>query len=428
MIIKNYNSLALNYKKTVMLQILEAGLVAAMPYDALKKIVQKNRLVIGKNTVCLSKYERIFVIGLGKAADSMASTINSLTDLDGGIIVIPQGTCSILKNKKFEILHGGHPLPNKQSIHAAKKIIKFLKDRNRADFIIFLISGGTSSLVALPDGITLNDKKLITNLLLKSDANIHEINCIRKHLSKIKGGKILEYLVCDAISFMMSDVVCDNLSSIASGLTYYDETTFRDAKNILKKYNLTKIIPRNILQRINLGISKKIAETPKRSKIKNYVIATNKNCINAMAKKAKSFGLKTKLVYHISGDVKHVAKKLVKFMPKQPKSCLIFGGETTVKVTGTGKGGRNQELVLYALKEIQKMPQKITIASLGTDGKDGNTDACGAIMSNSQFKLKGIQKFLQNNSSYSFLKKHNGLMFTGPTHTNLMDIGIMLRQ
>lgn len=428
MIIKNYKGLALNHKKTVTLQILEAGLTASMPYVELKKIVRKNRLDIGKNTVSLSKYERIFVIGFGKAADSMASAINSLTDLDGGIIVIPQGVCSILKNKKFKTLHGGHPLPNKQSIHAAKKVIKFLKERDRTDFIIFLISGGSSSLVALPDGITLNGKKLITNLLLKSGANIHEINCVRKHLSKIKGGKILKHLTCDAISFVMSDVVGDNLSSIASGLTYYDETTFRDAKNILKKYNLTKITPRNVLQRINLGIAKEIAETPKRPKIKNYIIATNKNCLNAMAKKAKSFGLRIKRIYPISGDVKHVAKKLVKAMPMQSKSCLIFGGEATVKVTGTGKGGRSQELVLYALKEIQKMPQKITIASLGTDGIDGNTDACGAIMSNSESNLKGIKKFLKNNNSYSFLKKHNGLMFTGPTHTNLMDIGIMLRQ
>ena len=358
----------------------------------------------------------------------MATSISSLIHVNGGIIVIPSHNHSILKNKKFEIFHAGHPIPNKQSIHAAKKIIKFLKERDGTDFVIFLISGGSSSLVALPDGITLNDKKLITNLLLKSGANIHEINCLRKHLSKIKGGKILEYLTCDAISFVISDVVGDNLSSIASGLTYYDKTTFRDAKNILKKYNLTKITPRNVLQRINLGIAKQIAETPKRPKIKNYIIATNKNCLNAMAKKAKSFGLKTKIVYPVSGDVTHVAKKLVKAMPRQSQSCLIFGGETTVKVTGLGKGGRNQELVLYALKEIQKRPQKITIASLGTDGIDGNTDAAGAIMSNSESNLKGIQKSLKNNNSYSFLKKHNGLIITGLTHTNLMDIGMMLRQ
>ena len=428
MIIRNLEKLATNAEKRTALEILETGIYTAMPHFALKKIVRKDKLVIGNTEIRLSKHRKIFVIAFGKAADSMASAINSLTDLDGGIIVIPQNMCSILKNKKFKILYGGHPLPNKQSVYAAKQVIKFLKERDRTSFVIFLISGGSSSLVALPDGITLNDKKLITNLLLKSGANIHEINCVRKHLSKIKGGKILEYLTCDAISLVMSDVVGDNLSSIASGLTYYDETTFRDAKNILKKYNLSKIIPRNVLQRINLGIAKEIVATRKRPKIKNYIIATNKNCLNGMAKKAKSFGLKTKLVYPISGDVKHVAKKLVKAIPKQSKSCLIFGGEATVKVTGTGKGGRNQELVLYTLKEIQKMSRKITIASLGTDGIDGNTDACGAIMSNSDSNLKGIKKFLQNNNSYSFLKKHNGLMFTGPTHTNLMDIGIVLRQ
>jgi len=428
MIIKNFNALATNPTKQIALLMLEAGLSAAMPDNMLKKIIRKNKIILGKTTILLPKYDRIFVIGIGKAADSMANAINSLTVLNGGIIVIPQGTHSILKNKKFKILYGSHPLPNKQSLSAAKKIIKFLKERNHTDLIIFLISGGTSPLVVMPDGITLNDKKMITNLLLKSGANIHEINCIRKHLSKIKGGRILEYLPCAAISIVMSDVVGDNLSSIASGLTYYDSTTFSDAKNILQKYNLTKIIPREIIKRIDLGINKKIPETPKHPTIQNYIISTNKNCLNAMAKKAKSFGLKTKLVYPISGDVKHGAKKLLKSLPQQPKSCLIFGGETTVKVTGTGKGGRNQELVLYALKEIQRMPQKITIASLGTDGIDGNTDAAGAIMSNTESNLKGIQKFLQNNNSYSFLKKHNGLIITGPTHTNLMDIGVMLRQ
>ena len=175
-------------------------------------------------------------------------------------------------------------------------------------------------------------------------------------------------------------------------------------------------------------MTKKIDETPKHPIIKNYIIATNKNCLNAMAKRAKSFGLKTKLVYPIIGDVKHAAKKLVKVMPKQSNSCLIFGGETTVKVSGRGKGGRNQELVLYVLKEIKKTGQNITIASMGTDGKDGNTDAAGAITSNTEFMPKEIQRFLQNNNSYNFFKKYGGLIFTGPTHTNLMDIGVILRR
>ena len=428
MIIKNFKELATSPEKRIALEILDAGLLAAMPNVALEKIVRKNRLVIGKNTIHLAKYERIFVIGLGKAADRMTNAVNSLTNVDGGIIVIPQGTRSILKNEKYKILYAGHPIPNKQSTQAAKKIINFLKKRECADLIIFLISGGSSSLISLPDGIKLDDKKTITKLLLKSGANIHEINCIRKHLSKIKGGRILEHLTCDAISLVMSDVVGDNLSSIGSGLTYCDNTTFGDAKKILQKYNLKKIAPRSVIKRIDLGINKKIPETPKYPTIKNYIIATNKDCLNKMAKKAKSFGLKTKLVYPVSGNVKLAAKKLLKAMPKEPKSCLIFGGETTVKVAGRGKGGRNQELVLYVLKEIQKTRQSITIASVGTDGKDGNTDAAGAIISNTEFMPKEIQNYLQNNDSCYFFKKHGGLIFTGPTHTNLMDIGIILRR
>ena len=427
MIIKNFNALAANPKKKTALVIVEAGLLAAMPDVALEKIVRKNKLFLGKNIIHLAKYERIFVIGLGKAADLMANAVNSLTNVDGGIIVIPQGTRSVLKNKKYKILHAGHPIPNKQSIQAAKNIINFLKKRGRNDFIIFLISGGSSSLVSLPDGITLEDKKIVTKLLLKSGANIHEINCIRKHLSKIKGGRILEHLTCDAVSLVMSDVVGDNLSSIGSGLTYCDNSTFGDAKKILQKYNLKKIVPASVIKRIDLGINKKIPETPKHPTIKNYIIATNKDCLDKMAKKARSFGLKTKIVYPISGDVKQAAKKLVKAIPKQSKSCLIFGGKTTVKVSGKGKGGRNQELVLYVLKEIQKTRNEITITSVGTDGKDGNTDAAGVITRNTEFLPKEIQNYLQNNNSYDFFKKYGGLIFTGPTHTNLMDIGIILR-
>ena len=157
MIIKNFKELITNPEKRTGLEILEEGLFVAMPHLALKKIIQKNRLLIGNTRISLSKYDRIFVIALGKAADYMATSISSLIHVNGGIIVIPSHNHSILKNKKFEIFHAGHPIPNKQSIHAAKKIIKFLKERDGTDFVIFLISGGSSSLVALPDGISLYD-------------------------------------------------------------------------------------------------------------------------------------------------------------------------------------------------------------------------------------------------------------------------------
>ena len=427
MIIKNFKKLATNHEKKVALEILDAGIYAAMPHHTFKKIVRKDKLCIGNARISLAKYRKIFVIAFGKAADSMAKSISLIVNVDGGIIVLPMHSCSIFKNKKFKIFHAGHPIPNKYSVRAVKAILKFLKQRQCTDFIIFLVSGGGSSLVSIPEGITLNEKKIVTDLLLKSGADIHEINCIRKHLSKIKGGKMAEHLSCDAVSLVMSDVVGDDLSVIASGATYCDHSTFNDAKKTLEKYGLKKSIPQNVLQRIKLGMTGKVPETPKSPKMPNYTIASNKDCLHAMVKKAKSLGLKTKVVYPVTGDVKYAAKKLVKLILNDSKSCLIFGGETTVRVTGAGKGGRNQELVLHVLDEIQKLNKKITIASIGTDGKDGNTNACGAIVSSSESKLKDIRDFLQNNDSYYFFKKHGGLMFTGPTHTNLMDIGIILR-
>jgi glycerate 2-kinase len=426
MIIKNFKKLATNREKKDTLSILEAGLNAALPSDTLRKIVKRDKLVIGKKTILLSKYTRIFVVGFGKAADSMAKTICSLTRINGGIIVIPCGTKSILINKKFKILHGGHPIPNNQSIHAGKQIIEFLKNRKPADFIIFLISGGGSSLLSMPDGISLQDKKITTSLLLKSGANIQEINCVRKHLSKIKGGKLAENLSCDAVSLVMSDVVGDDLSDIASAPTYFDDSTFKDADKILTKYGLKKHIPYSVLKRLDLGIRDKIPETPKSSKIKNYIIATNNDCLVVMVGRARQLGYAVSTMRSVSGSISLVSKNLLKSFPMKKHSCLIFGGEPTVKIIGNGKGGRNQELVLSMFNEIQKNKENVVIASCGTDGKDGNTDAGGALMESSKDRITNIQNFLKNNNSYCFFKKHKGLIFTGPTHTNLMDIGVLL--
>jgi hydroxypyruvate reductase len=238
----------------------------------------------------------------------------------------------------------------------------------------------------------------------------------------------LKYLKCEAFSLVISDVIGDDITTIASGTTFYDHTTFSDAEKILKKYNLLKSVPKNILKRIRLGIEKKIPETPKQQKIKNHIIATNKTCLNAMEKTSKSFGLTQKIIFPVSGEVKQTARTLAKLIVKaKPNSCIIFGGEPTVEVKGKGKGGRNQELVLYILKEIQNVDQKITVASIGTDGKDGNTDACGAILNN-RVNFADAKKFLARNDSYNFIKKHGGLVFTGPTHTNLMDIGVLLKR
>src|SRR3990172_7195138 len=217
----------------------------------------------------------------------------------------------------------------------------------------------------------------------------------------------------------------DDLSSIASGTTYFDKTKFSDALKILKKHRLENKIPNSVIQRLRLGSSDKIPETPKKSKIPHRIVLTNSDCLQAMQKKSKQLGISFKTI-SISGDIVNATSKLVSLIPKKKNSCIIFGGETTVKVKGSGKGGRNQELVLRILEKIQKTKQDVTIASLGTDGIDSNTKYAGAITKNILIHQKEIKSYLTANASNSFFKKYGGLIKTGYTHTNLMDIGLIL--
>jgi len=422
---RNFPPLSTNSAKNDVLSILDAGLGAANPRQYLEKIVRNDKLVLPGKKIDLKKYDRVLVVAIGKAAYSMAHTLDLLTRIDGGLLVSPSNVKVI--HKKFKMIRAGHPIPNKNSLIAAKKILEFLDKVTFQDLVIFLISGGSSSLVCLPDGITLGQKQATTRLLLKCGASIHEINCVRKHLSKIKGGKMVEHIRSDSVSLVMSDVVGDDLSSIASGMTYYDNTTFADAKKILRKYHLEKLVPKNVMYHIDLGVYGKIKETPKKEKIKNYIIATNKDCLDAMKLRARSLGYSTKTLDSISGDVKDLGSKISKTFSGNKKSCVIFGGESTVVVTGKGKGGRNQELVLYCASSLSKKNDDILIGSVGTDGIDGTTNCAGAIWQSGQ-KTDKIKQYLDCNNSYNFFKKYGGLVFTGPTGINLMDVGVILRK
>ena len=427
MIIKNFRQIAVTGNKKLALSIIEHGISGALPNNALQKIVKQNFLQVGRKKISLKRYRRICIVAIGKSADLMATTVDSLTRIDGGIVVMPDITRSLIKKKKFAVIRSSHPIPTIKSIVAAKKIVDFLKFLEKEDLVIFLISGGTSSLVSLPDGISLQDKQLVTSLLLRSGANIREINCVRKHLSKVKGGRLVESLRCKAVSLVMSDVVGDDLSVIASGMTYCDKSTFCDAKKVLTKYRLKNLIPKSVWARIILGTKGMIPETPKKPKIQNYVIQSNRTCVDLMKTRAQKLGFVTKTVYSMEGSVYDVASKLSKHVSRSKRFCLVFGGETTVAVKGKGKGGRNQELVMYLLKKLKDRDKKITIASAGTDGIDGNTCAAGAI-ADCTVPTNPIDKYLNENNSYHYFKKYGGLIFTGSTHTNLMDVGLILLQ
>ncbi|MDC0208591.1 DUF4147 domain-containing protein [Nitrosopumilus sp.] len=425
MIIQNFEELAVTDKKKDCLEILEAGLQAANPQNILPHYVTPNEIKINGKVIDISKYSNIYTVAFGKAGDSMTRAINSIISIKSGIIVIPKGSKAKIKGKKFQIFNSSHPKPDKTSVKAAKEVMKFVENKKNKELIIFLVSGGGSSLLAMPDEITLNDKVHVTDLLLKSGSTIQEFNCIRKHLSKIKGGKLVQNMKCDGISLIMSDVEDDDLSSIASGTTYMDNTTYQDAMDIIEKYRLKRKIPIEVLQVLGNGLHDQKPETPKKSKIDNFIIANNSNCLESMERIAKAKGYKVTKIQNY-GDIKEVVKKILENISEEQKTCLIFGGEPTVKVLGKGEGGRNQELVLRILKNTQKF-KKITIASMGTDGIDGNSNFAGAIIDNVKVDLNVMKEFLKNSDSARFFQKQKSNIKTGYTHMNLTDIGIILK-
>ena len=423
MIIQNFDDLATTDKKKDCLEILESGLQAANPENIISKFVTPNEIRINGKKINLEKYSNIYLVAFGKAGDSMTRALNAIIPIKSGIVVIPKGTKSIIKGKKFQIFNSRHPKPDQTSVKAAKEVMKFVQNKRNDELIVFLVSGGGSSLLAMPDGITLEDKVHVTNVLLKSGATIQEFNCIRKHLSKIKGGKLVENMKCEGISLVMSDVEGDDLSSIASGTTYMDDTTYSDALEIIDKYKIRWKMPQEVLDLLEKG-KNEIKETKTISKIENMVIANNNNCIESMKEKAEEKGYNV-LTMQIFGDIKEAVTKILETIPKEDKTCLIFGGEPTVKVLGKGMGGRNQELVLRLLKNTQKL-KKMVIASIGTDGIDGNSLFAGAITENIKIDLDTMKEFLKNSDSGRFFQKQKGNVITKATHTNLMDIGVIL--
>ena len=423
MIIQNFEDLATSDKKKECLEILEAGLQAADPKNIISKFVTPKEIKIDSKIFNIENYSSIYTVAFGKAADSMTRALNAIIPIKSGIIVIPKGVKAKIKGKKFQIFNPRHPKPDQTSVKAAKEVMKYVQNKKSGELIIFLVSGGGSSLLAMPDDITLDDKIHVTNLLLKSGVTIQEVNCVRKHRAKIKGGKLVENMKCDGISLVMSDVEGDDLSSIASGTTYMDDTTYANALEILKKYKLRWRMPSEVLQVLENGLEN---EKPlKKSKIQNHIIANNNDCLKNMQKAAEKKGYKV-IKIQLFGDIKEAVTKILENISESQKTCLIFGGETTVKVLGKGMGGRNQEIVLRILKNTQKF-KKITIASMGTDGIDGNSVFAGAITENVRIDLSTMKEFLKNNDSGRFFQKQKGNIVTNFTHTNLMDIGVVLR-
>ncbi len=436
--------------REIALDCIEALINAVEPKKIVKSKIffSNNILKIGEKTFDMTHYDEVIVVGGGKASGSMAEALEEILGnrITKGLVVVPRGSAKNYHTKKIRIHEASHPIPDESSVEGAKKIIGLVRQAKENDLVICLISGGGSSLLALPrDGVSLSDKQEVTELLLKCGATINEINAVRKHISNFKGGQLAKAAYpATVLGLLLSDVLGDPLDVIASGPTVPDSTTFKDAVRTLKRYNAYKKIPESIKEVLSKGEMGLLEETPKKddpifNKVCNIVLGNNRLASQAAVNLMKDCGLKVLfLSSFIEGEARELGKILgaiakesfVSGNPFLPPFGIVVGGETTVTVTGKGKGGRNQEIALAASLMIEGLNNTV-IASVSTDGIDGPTDAAGAIVSSETLKrcreLKiDASEYLKNNDSYSFFSKVGGLIFTGPTGTNVNDVTILI--
>jgi glycerate 2-kinase len=400
-----------------------------------------------KNHPCdLDKINNLYILGIGKAAAKMAQALEKILDnrITDGLVITKYGYGETLH--KIEVIEAGHPLPDESGLSGSKKIIEIAQKAGENDLILFLISGGGSALFTQPvNGISLQDIIQLTSLFLSSGATIYEINTLRKHISQVKGGRFAQFAYpAQVIGLILSDVIGDDPSFIASGPITADNTTYNKCWDILVKYNIRQKIPPSIKKHIEKGLQGKINETPKKAEpifeqVKAVVIGNNRLALIQAKKEAELLGYNTFILSsYMRGEAKEVAcfhsavakEILTSHNPIKPPACIISGGETTVTLKGNGKGGRSQELALAAAIEISTW-ENIVAFCAGTDGTDGPTDAAGAVADSftvQRAEEKGINayKYAANNDSYNFFKQLNDLIITGPTYTNVMDIYIFM--
>ncbi len=433
--------------------IFTKALSAVNPSKILKDRIRidRDRLLIKTGTNSekvfdLKGVEKIFLVGTGKAASPMAKAIEEIFEdrITRGIITTKYG--HLLPLKKTEIIEAGHPLPDQKGYEGAKRIQRLLQESGPKDLVIFLLSGGGSALLPFPaNQIDLKEKQEVTQFLLDCGADIKEINTIRKHISRIKGGWLARWAYPSrVIGFILSDVVGDHLDVIGSGPTVPDPSTFEEAWEILKNYDLVNEIASSIRRHLQLGKEGKAEETPKPQevifeRVYNTLLGSNILALLAAKEEAAVLGFNTLILSSsIEGETREaarfhtaIAKEVISSgNPIPMPACILSGGETTVTIKGKGLGGRNQEFVLAGALEISGV-EKVVLLSGGTDGTDGPTDATGAIADHTTIqrgKSLGLDPnfHLDNNDAYPFFEKLGDLLITGPTHTNVMDVRIML--
>ena len=432
-------------------QIYQAALTAADPYTSVldKVTLRGDVLSVGGQCYSLNRYRRVHLLGAGKASAAMARAIINLLGerLQGGVLVVRDLPDEA--SPQVKILQAGHPEPDERGLEASRQWIQYLEDELSAeDLLLVLLSGGASALLPAPvEPISLADKQETTRALLTCGATIHEINIIRKHLSRLKGGRLLSHTGAAVVTLLVSDVVGDDPSTIGSGPTSPDPSTFADCLEVIRRYQITSRIPEKVLRYLQAGArsggsSETLKETdPLSRRAQNCLVSSNRESLQAAAQKAAALGYQPLILSSsIQGNAADLARFYVAMVtgilatghPLSAPCCLLSGGEATVRVKGPGKGGRNQEFALWCLHETQSWEsQPVLFASLGSDGSDGPTDAAGAVVSPAtRARARELQldsgDYLHRNDSYHFFQQLNDLIITGPTGTNVMDFHFAL--
>jgi len=441
-------SASLAQRRADAISIFQVAVEAADPSRCVRRVLEleANELRVAGACFALNELSRIIVLGAGKATPAMAAAVEAvLGDLVcAGCVNTKYGHSVSLE--RITTTECGHPLPDAAGVQGTEAMISLLDQADARSLVLCLFSGGGSALMPAPvKGLSLEEKQQTTQLLLECGATIDEINTVRKHLSRTKGGLLARAAQpASVVSLMISDVIGDRLETIASGPTCPDPTTFQQSVDIVGRYGISARLPEAVLRRLEAGLAGSVPETPKGgdpcfARVTNHVIGNNTLSLEAAREAAQKLGYRALVLSsRIAGETRDVAGVHAAIaeeiassgQPVSPPACLISGGETTVTIRGKGKGGRNQEFALAAALHLAGS-ERITVLSGGTDGTDGPTDAAGAIAdgtTTARGQAAGLDaaEHLERNDSYSFFHPLDDLLITGPTGTNVMDLRLLL--
>jgi glycerate 2-kinase len=429
-------------------EVLRAALAAVEPGRAVQRalVVDADGFVVDGRRYPLAKFRRALVVGAGKASAPMAAAVEEAL---GGRVPV-EGSVTVryghsAPTRGVRIREASHPVPDAAGVEATRAIVELLQEAESDDLVVCVISGGGSALLTLPaDGITLEDLQQTTDALLRSGASINDINVVRKHLDTVKGGGLARLAApAQVLTLVLSDVVGNPLDAIASGPTVPDASTWAEAAAVLDRYGLWDRMPASVAERFRAGLAGRLPETPKPGdpvfeRTRTVVVGSNLVACEAASAAAERMGLRTLvLTTFVEGEAREVGRVLAGVLrevdasghPLARPCCIVAGGETTVTVRGQGLGGRNQEVCLAAAHGLRGLNQ-VLLASIGTDGNDGPTDAAGAFVDGSTMDRAAAlgldpATYLANNDSYTFFDRLGELIRTGPTNTNVNDVYLL---